>query len=96
MVGHLILIGWDNKMNKRIEELSQQAYIKTLSQIKDDPLPVKIRSDYFLNLEQKNFAELIVKDCVGIYDKIDNGNLHMGTDDYLEALRKTFFGVNKL
>ena len=36
------------------------------------------------------FAELIVKECAGSYSKIDNGNLHMGTDDYLEALHKTF------
>jgi hypothetical protein len=36
------------------------------------------------------FAELIVKECAGIYSKIDNGNLHMGTDNYLEALRKHF------
>jgi hypothetical protein len=35
-------------------------------------------------------AELIVKECAGIYSKIDNGNLHMGTDNYLEALHKTF------
>ena len=41
------------------------------------------------------FAELIVRECAGIYDKIDNGNLHMGTDDYLEALRRTFFGVEQ-
>lgn len=38
----------------------------------------------------EKFAELIVKECVGSYSKIDNGNLHMGTDDYLEALHKTF------
>ena len=38
----------------------------------------------------EKFAELIVKECAGIYSKIDNGNLHMGTDDYLEALYKTF------
>jgi hypothetical protein len=37
------------------------------------------------------FAELIVGECAGIYDKIDNGNLHMGTDNYLEALHKTFW-----
>jgi hypothetical protein len=36
------------------------------------------------------FAELIVKECAGIYSKIDNGNLHMGTDNYLEALQKHF------
>jgi len=38
----------------------------------------------------EKFAELIVKECAGIYDKIDNGNLHMGTDNYIEALHKTF------
>ena len=38
----------------------------------------------------EKFAELIVRECAGIYDKIDNGNLHMGTDNYLEALHKTF------
>jgi hypothetical protein len=37
-----------------------------------------------------HFAQLIVAECAGIYDKIDNGNLHMGTDNYLEALHKTF------
>ena len=26
----------------------------------------------------------------GIYCSIENGNLHMGTNDYLEALHKTF------
>lgn len=36
------------------------------------------------------FAELIVKECVGIYNKLDNGNQHLGTDDYLEALQKHF------
>jgi hypothetical protein len=35
-----------------------------------------------------------VKECAGIYEKIDNGNLHMGTDDYLEALQK-HFGVEE-
>ena len=38
----------------------------------------------------EKFAELIVRECAGIYEKIDNGNLHMNTDDYLEALHRTF------
>jgi hypothetical protein len=37
-----------------------------------------------------HFAQLIVQECAGIYSKIDNGNSHMGTDDYLEALQKHF------
>jgi hypothetical protein len=38
----------------------------------------------------EHFAKLIVAECAGIYDAIDNGNLHMGTDNYLEALSKHF------
>ena len=38
----------------------------------------------------QKFAELIVRECAGIYSKIDNGNQHLGTDDYLEALDKHF------
>jgi hypothetical protein len=40
------------------------------------------------NMEK--FALLIVKECAGIYDKIDNGNQHLGTDNYLEAIQKHF------
>jgi hypothetical protein len=40
------------------------------------------------NMEK--FALLIVKECAGIYSKIDNGNRHLGTDNYLEAIRKHF------
>jgi hypothetical protein len=43
-----------------------------------------------LSDEVKKFAELIVKECAGIYSKIDNGNAHLGTEDYLEALQKHF------
>lgn len=38
----------------------------------------------------EKFAKLLVEECAGIYSKIDNGNLHEGTDDYLEALQKHF------
>lgn len=36
------------------------------------------------------FALLIVRRCAAIYSKIDNGNCHLGTDDYLEALHRQF------
>lgn len=42
----------------------------------------------------EKFADLIIGECAGIYSKIDNGNLHLGTDDYLTALVK-HFEVNK-
>jgi hypothetical protein len=66
-------------MNARIKELWDQA--------------AKLESDPSWEGQTKfmeKFAELIVQECAGIYSKIDNGNLHMGTDNYLEALHKTF------
>jgi hypothetical protein len=50
-----------------------------------------INPPYFTgSVDYEKFAELIVAQCAGIYDAIDNGNLVQGTDDYLEALHKTF------
>jgi hypothetical protein len=42
----------------------------------------------------EQFAELIVIECANVYSAIDNGNKVMGTDNYLEALRK-HFGVKE-
>ncbi len=77
-------------MNKRLQEL----YIEASEQFKivqDQGLPAPYQTRAFA----EKFAELIVRECAGIYDKIDNGNSHMGTDDYLEALHRTFFGVKE-
>ena len=67
-------------MNERIKEIALQAGGSHYSAVGGKLL--------------EKFAELIVKECAGIYDKIDNGNLHMGTDNYLEALQK-HFGVEE-
>jgi len=67
-------------MNERIHELLVKARESTKEGKWNAPTSVWA----------EKFAELIVTDCAGIYDKIDNGNLHMGTDNYLEALHKTF------
>ena len=72
-------------MNERIKELAEQVGFRLDSgewQFADDR-------------DVGKFAELIVKECAGIYNKIDNGNSHMGTDDYLKALNRTFFGVEE-
>lgn len=76
-------------MNERIRELMIQA-ISDVDSI-DDP---ETRRMYIPNCFAEKFADLIMKECAGIYDKIDNGNLHMGTDNYLEALQK-HFGVEE-
>jgi len=73
-------------MNERIKELRKQAINFCLDKGSQGNLSEEVSA---------KFAELIVKECAGIYSKIDNGNLHMGTDDYLEALHRTFFGVKE-
>ena len=77
-------------MNELINNLRLDAGI---SRLHDEPYLVAINKsgeiiDPLVGLEK--FAELIVRECASIYDKIDNGNLHMGTDNYLEALQKHF------
>lgn len=67
-------------MNERIKELISKSMVKTA----DMSRPGR------KELDPEKFAELIIRECAGIYSKIDNGNSHMGTDDYLEALHKTF------
>ena len=73
-------------MNERIRELAEQA-----DNFADDKIqmPGEYHPDWH-DVRDEKFAELIVEECAGIYCSIDNGNLHMGTDDYLEALHKTF------
>ena len=82
-------------MNERIQQLAEQAGCKVM----DDgewyiPSATGLEKIvYTKGIGLEKFAELIVRECAGIYSKIDNGNLHMGTDNYLEALHKTFFEV---
>jgi hypothetical protein len=73
-------------MNERIRELHNQARDFYLQ---DEYVNLSMKDLH--RLVEEKFAELIVGECAGIYDKIDNGNLHMGTDNYLEALHKTFW-----
>ena len=67
-------------MNERIDQLIQQCTTQQFSDCVGG----------YETFDKEKFAEMIVRECAGIYSKIDNGNSHMGTDDYLEALHKTF------
>ena len=64
-------------MNERIRELAKQA-------------TKQYSPTYYTQEWIQGFAKSIVEECAGIYCSIDNGNLHMGTDDYLNALHKHF------
>ena len=78
-------------MNERIKEVMDETDSWCDKNFPSDWLN---RVDEFLPLWNEKFAELIVRECAGIYSKIDNGNQHLGTDDYLEALQK-HFGVKE-
>jgi hypothetical protein len=69
-------------MNPRIKDFGKQAY--------DAGTGIwPINSKAWYEVYNTTFAKLIVRECAGIY-----GNLHMGTDNYLEALQK-HFGVEE-
>ena len=72
-------------MNERIEKLALQA-----GSTHKQSLGVY----QFYTDELEKFAQMIVRECGGIYDKIDNGNPHLGTDDYLRALA-LHFGIKE-
>ncbi len=72
-------------MNERIQELAVKAKLMA-----EEDINRQLSYNAELKAFAEKFAELIVQECAGIYSKIDNGNLHMGTDNYLEALHKTF------
>ena len=66
-------------MNEKIRQLADQCFV------------VDFQGNISANAYMiERFAELIVKECASIYNKIDNGNAHLGTENYLEALQKHF------
>jgi len=75
-------------MNERIRKLALDA---GLFNYVDNETPRRYFIDGYADLEEvKKFAELLIRECAGIYVQIDNGNQHLGTYNYLEALQKHF------
>jgi hypothetical protein len=79
-------------MNDKIKELAEQAlkYADMQSDFLCESENRDIETSETQTLAFEKFAELIVKECASIYNKIDNGNAHLGTENYLEALQKHF------
>lgn len=75
-------------MNKHIQKLINEAdrYALDKANNADD-------EDYDFTYDDdlmEKFAELIIKECAGVYEAIDNGNKVEGTDNYVLALRRRF------
>jgi len=82
-------------MNTRIQDLKTQAlewfarqHGLELIHLSPTPDPLSQKQ-----IDEK-FAELIIRECLGLYDSIDNGNLPHGTDNYFLAIER-HFGANK-
>jgi hypothetical protein len=61
-------------MNPRIQELAEQAYQWAVTESKGGQNVCAPGSDYFLAMEKKKFAELIVRECADIGERYADGN----------------------
>jgi hypothetical protein len=71
-------------MNERIKELADQSTVQEGSHGAFGEPTI----NEYVDLEK--FAELIVGECAGIIEAIDNGNKVEGTDNPIKAIRKRF------
>jgi hypothetical protein len=74
----------ERAMNEQLEKfrkLAMEEYVYT---------DVDGDNNHGVRLNEEKFAELIVRECSNIFVKIENGNLHLGTDNYLEAIHAHF------
>jgi hypothetical protein len=67
-------------MHENIRKLAEQA---SILQEGCDPVGLQVE-------QLEKFARLIIGECTSIYSRIDNGNSHMGTDNYLKAVYRHF------
>ena len=72
-------------MNERVQELALRAEIMLAKQC-----TITGEGYSYYEFSKEKFAELIVRECLGIYDKIENGNRHLGTDEYPYAVGRHF------
>jgi len=71
-------------MNDRIKSLIEKATVKERSHgAFGEP-------EIWKRLDEELLVKLVATECAGIYDKIDNGNEHLGTDNYCKAIYKHF------
>jgi hypothetical protein len=85
-------------MNERIQELDKQAYQWAVNESKGGPNICAPGSDYFLAMEKKKFAELIVKECRKVIaDDIDDNSdddFDLGLDHARQIIGE-HFGVEE-
>jgi hypothetical protein len=71
-------------MNDRIKSLIEKATVEEASH------GAFGEREVFKRLDGEKLTKLVAIECASIYEAIDNGNKHLGTDDYIKAIVKHF------
>ena len=92
-------------MNNRIKELAKQAYQWAVTESKGGQNVCAPGSDYFLAMEKKKFAELIVQECASICELNGQSYTHSftpakarlaeSTSNHCGLMIKKHFGVEE-
>jgi|688.fasta_scaffold846817_3 hypothetical protein len=83
-------------MNEKIKEIATRCNWVDLT---GDDNWINIEANkrgYFTEKDLEKFAREIVKECIGVYVTIANGNYVEDTDDYIVAIGKTFLTERKV
>ena len=75
-------------MNERILEMQIAAMRAVWAG--DDP-DGDVDKMYIPRVFAEKFARLIIQDCAGVFEAIDNGNTQHGTMNYLKALQTRYY-----
>ena len=81
-------------MNERIKLLDKQAYQWAINESKGGPNICAPGSDYFLAMEKKKFAELIVRECSELTLDHKGDDYYNGWLDYRDEIKR-HFGVEE-
>ena len=77
-------------MNDQLRTLVRQAIVSVDIVTGNEALDDELAKMYIPDCFAEKFAELIVKDVLGCYNAIDNGNTVEGTDDFVKAVAKRY------
>jgi hypothetical protein len=78
-------------MNERIKQLDEQAYQWAVNESKGGPNICAPGSDYFLAMEKKKFAELLIKECLQQCEQIRNDALTQKKSEFLTESGKMLY-----
>ena len=78
-------------MNDRIQQMYKRAHAHAWDMAcKSRHGPGDVSDRQMWEWETDKLVELVINECAGVYEAIDNGNQVKGTNNYLKALQLRF------